>query len=187
MSINTATTYRSRGIAIKKTRFSETSLIVTWLTETHGKISTVARGTLKTTSSLAGRVDLYHETEIQFTHTKKAELYVLQDATIINKFEAYLQQYTGFLAASYFAMLVASVLQNEDSDSDIYGLLSRGIKYLTKATIRHKDIVFFENELATYLGIYHKEGGVEAYLALKEYANKDFPLRKQILDFIKNR
>jgi recombinational DNA repair protein (RecF pathway) len=47
------------AILLRKMKLTETSLIVTWLTEHHGKLKTVAKGARQAKSRFAGRLDLF--------------------------------------------------------------------------------------------------------------------------------
>ncbi|MEI9894387.1 MAG: recombination protein O N-terminal domain-containing protein [Chthoniobacter sp.] len=47
------------ALLLRKTKLTETSLIVTWFTEAHGKIQTVAKGARQPKSRFAGLLDLF--------------------------------------------------------------------------------------------------------------------------------
>ena len=70
------------AILLRKTKFSETSLIVTWFTEAHGKIKTVAKGARQPKSKFAGGLDLFFDCEIQFARSRKSELHILREVAL---------------------------------------------------------------------------------------------------------
>lgn len=165
------------AIALIKNRFSETSLIVTWLTATQGKIKTSARGALRTSGPLSGRVDLFHETRIIWTPARRGDIHSLREADIQNAFQPAAPAHTTLLAAGYFTSLVDITSQPADAAPLIHDLLKRGLGYLrtkppTRRVIRH-----FEKELAKCLGIFPSQSGEDAFYALKEYAGRPSTLR----------
>src|SRR6266478_1179930 len=53
------------AILLRKRKFSDTSLIVSWCTESLGCIQTVAKGARRAKSPFAGRLDLFFEADIE--------------------------------------------------------------------------------------------------------------------------
>ena len=51
------------GIVLRRLRFSDSSLIITWLTDTHGRLKTMAKGALRQKSPFAGKLDRYGRPE----------------------------------------------------------------------------------------------------------------------------
>ena len=49
----------ARAILLRRYRFSENSLVVVWLTDTHGKVKTSVRSATKPGSPFAGRLELF--------------------------------------------------------------------------------------------------------------------------------
>ncbi|MEO6789128.1 MAG: recombination protein O N-terminal domain-containing protein, partial [Chthoniobacteraceae bacterium] len=49
------------AILLRKTRFSETSLIVTWFTRDCGRLKTIVKGALRPKSRFAGVLDLFYD------------------------------------------------------------------------------------------------------------------------------
>src|SRR5947208_2775316 len=52
------------AILLRKRKFSDTSLIVSWCTESLGCIQTVAKGARRAKSPFAGKLDLFFEAEL---------------------------------------------------------------------------------------------------------------------------
>ena len=53
------------AILLRRIKLTESSLIVTWFTEAHGKLKTVAKGARRPRSPFAGRLDLFFAAEIR--------------------------------------------------------------------------------------------------------------------------
>ncbi len=90
------------AILLRKTPWSETSLIVTWLTSAHGTIRTVARGARGPRSTFAGKLDLFYRTEISFAHSRKGDLHTLREVSVISAFDALKSGHAGFHLGGVF-------------------------------------------------------------------------------------
>src|SRR5436309_14594058 len=65
------------AILIRKRKFSDTSLIVSWCTESLGCIQTVAKGARCAKTPFAGKLDLFLETEISLVSSRTSTLHWL--------------------------------------------------------------------------------------------------------------
>jgi DNA repair protein RecO (recombination protein O) len=155
------------AIALRRSRFSETSLMITWLTMEHGKLRTAARGVLRPNSPLSGRVDLFHETRIFWVPARRGDVHALREAEILEPFLPAEPAHLSLLVAAYFAELTDQTTQPEEPQPALYDLLRRALGYLrlhapSKHAVRH-----FENEAARLLGI--REENKPAHGLLREY------------------
>src|SRR5688572_30111926 len=76
------------AILLRKTRFSDTSLIITWLSLEHGKVKTIAKGALRAKSRFSGTLDLFFTCEIAIARSQKSELHTLREAVLIDSRES---------------------------------------------------------------------------------------------------
>ncbi|MDQ7778306.1 MAG: DNA repair protein RecO [Planctomycetota bacterium] len=70
---------KTRGLAIRKLDYSETSQIVTFLTEGYGKTKTIAKGIKRPKSRLGGAVDLLADCEVVFLEKPGGDLHILTE------------------------------------------------------------------------------------------------------------
>ena len=138
------------AILLRRTRFSETSLILTWLTLEHGKLKTMAKGALRPKSAFAGVVDLFYETEIAFVRSSRSEIQTLREVVLRNPFDGLRRDYMRVELAAYFVELLEVTTELEHPIPELYDLLRRALTH-------------FESELARLMGV-HNEGN--AYAAL---------------------
>lgn len=141
------------AILLRKTRFSDTSLIITWFTLAHGKLKTVAKGALRPKSRFAGTLDLFFECEIGFARSAKSELHTLREATLRDSRERLRLDYTRVALAAYFVELIEQVTELEHPAEDLYDLLQRALAHLGEKPASQKALLYFERELARMLGI----------------------------------
>src|SRR6266705_2482495 len=67
----------TEAILLRKRRFSDTSLIVSWCTESLGCVQTIAKGARRPKSPFAGKLDLFFEAEISIVRGRKSDLFGL--------------------------------------------------------------------------------------------------------------
>ncbi len=152
------------AILLRRTKFSETSLIVTWLTLDLGKIKTMARSALRPKSAFYGMIDLFFEAEIGFVRSQRSEIHVLREVSLRNAFDGLRKDYGRVELASYFVELLELVTELEHPVPELYDLLRRALSYLENQTPNKKALFHFESELARLLGI-HNAGPAFSALA----------------------
>src|SRR5207245_9178879 len=80
--VNTTT----RGILLRRRKLSDTSLIVSWCTNSLGIINTVARGARQPRSPFRGQLDLFFEAELSIAKSRKSNLHTLREVVVANAF-----------------------------------------------------------------------------------------------------
>lgn len=154
------------AILLRKTPWSETSLIVTWLTSAHGTIRTVARGARGPRSMFAGKLDLFYRAEISFAHSRKGDLHTLREVSILSAFDAAKSGHAGFHLAAYFSELAGQAAPTMHPAVELYDLLARALGFLQKSPPTEKALNHFEKELCRILGVHDAAGKVSAADAL---------------------
>jgi len=152
------------ALLLRRTKYSDTSLIVTWLTCDHGKLKTMARGALRPKSAFAGGIDLFFETEIAFVRSSRSEIHTLREVVLRNPFEGLRKEYARVEMASYFVELLELMTEPEQPVPELFDLLRRALGYLEGAIPDRRALLHFESELARALGI-HIEGNAHAALS----------------------
>jgi DNA repair protein RecO (recombination protein O) len=74
------------AILLRRTRLGDTSWIVTWLTQTAGRVKTVAKGARRPRSPFAGKLDLFFLEEISYAASRKSDLHALREVVLIEPF-----------------------------------------------------------------------------------------------------
>ncbi|PYT36826.1 MAG: DNA repair protein RecO, partial [Acidobacteria bacterium] len=72
------------AILLRKRKLSDTSLIVSWCTESFGCIQTVAKGARRPKSPFSGKLDLFFEAEISIVRSRKSDLHTLTEVVLKN-------------------------------------------------------------------------------------------------------
>jgi DNA repair protein RecO (recombination protein O) len=142
------------GVLLRRIRYSDTSLILTWFTDLHGKIKAIAKGALRPNSAFAGKLDLFFHCDLLLSFSSKTELHGLREVSIKATFEGIRTDYLKTSAASYFVELVEEVTELDHPALEIYRLLLRALGYLDRQNPDTRGVLFFESELCKCLGLY---------------------------------
>ena len=142
------------AILLRRTKLSDTSLIVTWFTEEHGRVKTVAKGARRPRSAFAGKLDLFYDAEIQFIRSRKSSLHILKEVAVRDSREGLSRDYARVRLASYFVELVELVTEPEHALPGLYDLLQRAFTYLQTQAASRRALLHFESELVRLLGIH---------------------------------
>ncbi|PYK93686.1 MAG: DNA repair protein RecO [Verrucomicrobia bacterium] len=144
----------TRGILLRKRKLSDTSLIVSWCTDSLGIIQTVARGARRPKSPLRGRLDLFFEAELSIAKSRKSNLHTLCEVVVLNAFAGIRTDHRRTQAASYFVELIEVCTEIEHHEPEIFHLLERAFGYLDRHDPDQRAITHFETELARVTGVH---------------------------------
>ena len=136
------------AILLRKRKFSDTSLIVSWCTESLGCIQTMAKGARRAKSPFAGKLDLFFETEIQISRSRKSTLHTLTEVVMKNPFAGIRTNYLRTQTAAYFVELIEICTERDHHEPELFSLLRRAFGYLDTNEPNLRAVSHFETELA---------------------------------------
>jgi DNA repair protein RecO (recombination protein O) len=142
------------AILLRKRKFSDTSLIVSWCTESLGCIQTVAKGARRTKTPFAGKLDLFYETEISIVPSRKSTLHTLTEVELKNPFAGIRKNYLRTQTAAYFVELIEICTERDHHEPELYSLLRRAFGYLDGNDPDLRAVSHFETELARIAGVH---------------------------------
>ena len=145
-------------------KLTETSLIVTWLTSSHGVIKTVAKGARRPKSPFKGKLDLFYQSEICWTQAKSSELHTLREVASLNFRSTIRSSYANTELASYFCTLLERLIEPGMPAEGFLELLDRGLNYLGGSPANLKALHHFERETCKLLGIFTNERSAKSLL-----------------------
>ena len=145
------------AILLRKRKFSDTSLIVSWCTETRGCIQTVAKGARRTKTPFAGKLDLFFETEISIVPSRRSTLHTLAEVVVKNPFVGIRQNYLRTQTAAYFVELIEICTERDHHEPELFGLLRRAFGYLDGNDPNLRAVSHFETELARITGVHQEK------------------------------
>ena len=172
------------AILLRKIPWSESSLIVTWLTERFGTVRTVARGARRPKSEFAGMLDLFYGADIAFSLSRKGDLHTLREVSVRCIFNVSDAGNAGYYLASYFGELAGMAAPSMQPAREVVGLLRRGLNFLQQSPASLRALNHFETELCRILGVYDPKGNVAAIDALASLCGVIPPSRAAALRFL---
>ena len=144
---------RAHGIILRTRPFTETSLIVNWLTPEFGRISTVAKGARRAKSPFRGKLDLFYEADFSFQRSRRSELHTLREVNLRDTHVA-LRHDIGYLQqAAYGAALIEQATETQTPLSEIHDLFSSFLSTLSGQPPKPRTIFSFELKLLRHLGL----------------------------------
>jgi DNA repair protein RecO (recombination protein O) len=142
------------AILLRKRTFSDTSLIVSWCTESLGCIQTMAKGARRAKSPFAGKLDLFFEAEIQIARSRKSSLHTLTEVVLRNPFAGIRRNYLRTQTAAYFVELIEICTERDHHEPELFSLLRRAFGYLDANDPVQRAVSHFETELARIAGVH---------------------------------
>jgi DNA repair protein RecO (recombination protein O) len=142
------------AILLRKRKLSDTSLIVSWCTESLGCVDTVARGARRVKTPFAGKLDLFYEAEIAVATSRKSNLHTLREVVLRNPFAGIRTNFLRTQAASYFVELVELCTETDHHEPQLFELLRRAFGYLDTNDANARAVAHFETELARITGVH---------------------------------
>jgi DNA repair protein RecO (recombination protein O) len=144
---------RAHGVILRTRPFTETSLIVNWLTPEAGRISTVAKGARRAKSPFRGKLDLFYEGEFSFQRSRRSELHTLREV-VLRETNTALRHELGYLRqASYCAALVEQATETQTPLAEIYELFAGFLHALPEQPPKPRTVFAFEFKLLRALGL----------------------------------
>jgi DNA repair protein RecO (recombination protein O) len=144
---------RATGIILRTRPLTETSLIAVWLTAEQGRVSTVAKGALRAKSPFRGKIDLFYESELTFSRSRRSELHTLKELRVLNT-HSRLREELGYVQqASYAAALIE---QTTETDTPLPGLYKVFVDFIVALPLNppeQKTIFAFEAKVLQDLGL----------------------------------
>lgn len=145
-------TERTTGIVLRIYPFTETSLVVHWLTSDFGRIATVAKGARRPKSPFRGKLDLFYLAEFTFRRSRRSELHTLQEVRVVDAHAALRRDLQLLQQAAYCAGLIQQHTETETPMPEMFELMRDLLQHLsTKA--RPQAILAFELKFLNELGL----------------------------------
>ena len=147
----------TKAILLRKRKFSDTSLIISWCTELFGCIQTIARGARRPKSPFAGKLDLFFEAEISIVRGRKSDLHTLTEVVLKSPFAGIRSNYLRTQTAAYFVELTEICTERDHREPELFMLLHRAFGYLDANDPTSRAISHFETELARIAGVHDEK------------------------------
>ena len=146
-------TESASGIVLRTRPFTETSLIVNWLTPEAGRLSTIAKGARRPKSPFRGKLDLFYEADFSFARSRRSELHVLREVSLRDTHAALRQDLAWLQQASYAAALIEQATERETPLPTLFELMRDFLAVLPGRPTLPQNIFAFELKTLQELGL----------------------------------
>ncbi len=149
--------YKDTGIIIKQVEYSDYDRILTILTKNHGKISAIAKGVRRLTSSKSASTDLFVKSKFSFAEGRNLD--IVTETIVEDVYEKSKESYDQITTLFYLARVIDQLVVEGDGmqSKDIFHLLEKTLDLLNKAFTTNASIdIFvaaFELHLLRVLGL----------------------------------
>jgi DNA repair protein RecO (recombination protein O) len=141
------------GIVLRTQRFSETSLIVRWLTADAGRVSTLAKGARRAASPLAGRLDLLIRADFTFSRSRRSDLHTLRELNVLEYHQRLRREVEALQVAAYCTALLEQTTESDTPLPGVFDLFSGLLQQLSVDRTRPRWVLAFEVKLLEVLGL----------------------------------
>ncbi len=143
---------RDSGIILRVRPLTESSLIILWLTRSGGRISTVAKGARRPKSPFQGKLDLYHEAELNYFRSRRSTLHNLREIAVLDAHNLLRRELAWLHQAAYAARLIEHNTEEESPIPTLFELFTSFIRQLPRTPPSPQTILAFELKALTILG-----------------------------------
>ncbi|MDK3161816.1 DNA repair protein RecO [Kamptonema cortianum] len=123
---------QTRGIIIRKYPLTESSLIIHWMTESHGRLKTAAKGARKPKNKFHGKLDLMDVGTLSWSASRQSDLHALTDFHLENRPAQMAQDLARLEYLGYAVELLETVSEIEIPHPELFAWLSKLHTHLGK-------------------------------------------------------
>lgn len=144
---------RAQGLVLRVRPYSDTSLIVHWLTGGEGRLATLARAARRPKSPMRGRLDLFFLCEFTFLRSRHSDLHTLREVQVLDAHPRLREDLGWVQQASYAAALIEQVTETDTPLPEVYQLYHSLLDHLPKQRLQARTVYGFELKLLRELGL----------------------------------
>jgi DNA repair protein RecO (recombination protein O) len=126
--------YKTRAIVIKSFDLSESDKLITFMTETQGKVKCVAKGARKIKNRFWGSLEPMSFINLIYFGKEHQSLYRLNHSDIIESFHTIRDDFNKIYTGIYFLELIDAMVLEGHQDKKIFALLYQSLAALNQQT-----------------------------------------------------
>ncbi len=148
-----STDIRQKGYIIRTYRLSETSLIVEWLTESEGRVPTVAKGALRKKSNYAGKLDVFFLANMSYRPSQRSDLHQLKEVELLSTPSKIRRSLKRLNQVAYFVDLIRRTTETCTPLEEVFQLFHQSIRVSEEQYRGSWFTLWFEWQLLGILGL----------------------------------
>ena len=144
--------YRTQAVVLKSMKLSEKDKLVTFLTETHGKVKCVAKAARRLKSRFGASLEPMSHVSLIYFGKEHQALYRLNQCDIIQSFQEIKENPDSFYTAVYFLDLAGHLVAEAHPEPGIFHLLVKSLREAGKADNMETLCRLFELRIMAHAG-----------------------------------
>lgn len=148
-------TYKTEGVILKRSNFSEADRILTIFSKHYGKVKVLAKGVRRINSRRGGNIELFNRAVLFLAEGKNFD--ILTEAQVVNSFPRLRKDLEKIGKAYYVCELVDRLCAEKQENRRVYELLVEKLSELSQQPSEKVDLREFEIELLKLLGFWSGE------------------------------
>jgi len=145
--------HKTSGLVLNLSPVSETSRVVTWMTEDFGRITTLVKGSQRPKSAFLGQYDYFYTCELLFYSRPKTRLHLARECSPLKTRTPLRSDWRACAVASYLADLSARVSPADAPHEGMFRALDRWLDNLVDEGASVQFLLWCELQLAALLGL----------------------------------
>jgi DNA repair protein RecO (recombination protein O) len=143
---------KTEAVVLRRTEYSNTSLIVSLYTRDFGRIEVMAKGARRETSPFHAVLDLANRVQAVYYRHVHGNIHTLSECYLTDDFHGLRSDLFRFYAASHVLELMSGLTAAEDPNPDLFDLLVSGISALSGGPEPSDILLVFQTDLLRMLG-----------------------------------
>jgi DNA repair protein RecO (recombination protein O) len=144
---------KTRGIVIRHSPYSESSRIVQWITEDHGRLTTIAKGAMRPRSQMLSQFDQLYTCELIYYAQEREAVYVTREVSAIRERTRFRTDWRAAMAGCYLTDLTARAIPHHEPAPELYHLLDQALNELHLHGWSSPMLFIYELRLLHLLGL----------------------------------
>ncbi|MEW6305367.1 MAG: DNA repair protein RecO [Verrucomicrobiota bacterium] len=113
---------RATGIILRTRPYTDTSVIVHWLTPDLGRLATLAKGARRPKSPLRGKLDLFFHADFSFQRSRRSDLHALREVVVKETHPSLRRDLSVLQQAAYGSALLEQITETETPLPELFPL-----------------------------------------------------------------
>jgi DNA repair protein RecO (recombination protein O) len=139
--------HRTQAVVLRSRKIRESSKVVVLFSQNFGKISTIAKGSLKPKSKFGSSLELFTHSAIIFYKKETRDLHTLSSSEIVNAFDNIRKDVIKLAYASVASEMVERLVPQEEPNKGLFTLLVSALREIDAAQRPHLEILLSSYQL----------------------------------------
>jgi DNA repair protein RecO (recombination protein O) len=144
---------RTHAIVLRMHPLTNTSRIVTWLSEDAGHIATVIKGACRPKSRFLGQFDLFQTCELLYYARDRGGLHIARECSTLERRDQFRDDWRAMLCASYICNLIENVAEAAPQGGNLFSLLAESLDLIARLGASRPVLFSFEMRILQAIGL----------------------------------